>query len=132
MPVSSTFSTSAPRSASNSEQKPPGRSRVRSRTLTSARGSPSPRPLAIGADLDREVDRVGDEAARMGLVVQAGKRLGARRVPLPLDPRAQDGAGEPILVEGRLGGVLVGGDLEALLVRERQEPEHVAGGERRR
>src|SRR3954454_8955831 len=38
MPVSSTFSTSAPRSASSSEQKPPGSRRVRSRTLTSLSG----------------------------------------------------------------------------------------------
>src|SRR6185503_6842853 len=38
MPVSSTLSTSAPRSASRSEQKPPGSSRVRSRTLTSLSG----------------------------------------------------------------------------------------------
>ena len=38
MPVSSTLSTSAPRSASSSEQKPPGSSRVRSRTLTSLSG----------------------------------------------------------------------------------------------
>src|SRR6187549_2818010 len=38
MPVSSTFSTSAPRSASSSEQKPPGSRRVRSRTLTSRSG----------------------------------------------------------------------------------------------
>ena len=38
-PVSSTLTTSAPRSASRSEQKPPGRSRVRSRTRTSLSGS---------------------------------------------------------------------------------------------
>src|SRR5215212_19590 len=38
MPVSSTFSTSAPKSARRSEQKPPGSRRLRSRTLTSASG----------------------------------------------------------------------------------------------
>src|SRR3954467_12890897 len=39
MLVSSTLTTSAPRAASRSEQKPPGSSRVRSRTRTSDSGS---------------------------------------------------------------------------------------------
>src|SRR3954451_12105141 len=39
MRVSSTLSTSAPKSASISEQKPPGRRRERSRTLTPSSGS---------------------------------------------------------------------------------------------
>src|ERR1700722_13557200 len=38
MPVSSTFSTSAPRSASSNEQKPPGSRRERSRTRMPASG----------------------------------------------------------------------------------------------
>src|SRR6202042_1834209 len=38
MPVSSTFSTSAPKSASSSEQKPPGSRRERSKTFTPERG----------------------------------------------------------------------------------------------
>src|SRR5207244_3499690 len=38
MPASSTLTTSAPRSARSSEQKPPGSSLVRSRTLTSLSG----------------------------------------------------------------------------------------------
>ena len=44
MPVSSTFSTSAPKSASNSEQKPPGSSRERSRTRTPCSGRLIPWP----------------------------------------------------------------------------------------
>src|SRR5436190_9104672 len=39
MPVSSTFSTSAPMSAKSSVQNPPGSSRVRSRTLSPLSGS---------------------------------------------------------------------------------------------
>src|SRR5919108_5954394 len=38
MPVSSTFRTSAPKSASNNEQKPPGKSRERSRTRIPSKG----------------------------------------------------------------------------------------------
>src|SRR3954454_23074085 len=38
MPVSSTLRTSAPKSASSSEQKPPGRSLERSRTFTPSSG----------------------------------------------------------------------------------------------
>src|SRR6478672_7810131 len=106
MPVSSTFSTSAPRSASSSEQKPPGSRRVRSRTLTSESGS-SP-PSLIRADLDREVDRVGDEAAPVCLGVESGDRLGfGLLLALPLDRGTQDGADEPVLLQRRLGGILV-------------------------
>src|SRR5271154_2299531 len=49
MPVSSTFSTSAPKSASNSEQKPPGSSRERSSTRTPLSGKLTATPPPDGA-----------------------------------------------------------------------------------
>src|SRR5688500_12111116 len=54
MPVSSTLITSAPASAKSSEQKPPGRSRDRSRTVT-----PSSVPGAIIALPPAECDLAG-------------------------------------------------------------------------
>ena len=48
MPVSSTFSTSAPKSASSSEQKPPGNRRERSRTRRPSSGRLTPGSARLG------------------------------------------------------------------------------------
>src|SRR4051794_22303990 len=70
MPVSSTLSTSAPRSASKSEQKPPGSSRVRSRTLTSLSG----RALTFGHS--QQLARLGDAGSAAAYVLGHLPRLG--------------------------------------------------------
>src|SRR5215207_4476922 len=58
MPVSSTLSTSAPKSASRSEQNPPGRRRVRSSTRTSLR---APSLVACCSLLDIELRASSNE-----------------------------------------------------------------------
>src|SRR3982750_2922657 len=70
MPVSSTFSTSAPRSASSSEQKPPGSSRVRSRTLTSLSGR------ALMFWHSQQLARLGDAGDTAAYVLGHLPRLG--------------------------------------------------------
>src|SRR4051812_34658533 len=93
MPVSSTLSTSAPRSASSSEQKPPGKSRVRSRTLTSLSGSAltlghSQQLTCLGDAGDLAADVFG-HLARLGDQVAVGAaHLAARQVEVVLDPGA--------------------------------------------
>src|SRR6476659_3452143 len=93
MPVSSTFSTSAPRSASSSEQKPPGRSRVRSRTLTSLSGRSltlgDPQQLASLGDAGGTAADVLGHLARLGdqLAVRL-RHLAARQVEVVLDTGA--------------------------------------------
>ena len=63
MPVSSTFSTSAPKSASSSEQKPPGSRRERSSTRMPCRGRLiGPSIAAVGLTLRRS--RWGSPASR--------------------------------------------------------------------
>src|SRR4051794_14246937 len=70
MPVSSTLSTSAPRSASNSVQKPPGSSRVRSRTLTSLSGR------ALTLRHSQQLPRFGDAGQAAAHVLGHLPRLG--------------------------------------------------------
>src|SRR6476620_1290343 len=93
MPVSSTFSTSAPRSARSSEQKPPGSSRVRSRTLTSLSG----RALTLGYPQQLTSLGYGGRAAtdvlghlpRLGDQVAVGAaHLAVRQIDVVLDPGA--------------------------------------------
>src|SRR5436309_3273465 len=57
MPVSSTFSTSAPKSASSSEQNPPGSSRDRSSTRIPSSGSRLIGPLPSSAPHRRPAGR---------------------------------------------------------------------------
>src|SRR4249920_618904 len=93
MPVSSTFSTSAPRSAKSSEQKPPGSSRVRSRTLTSLSGRAltlgDPQQLAsLGHGGSAPTDVLG-HLARLGDQLAVGlAHLAVRQVEVVLDPGA--------------------------------------------
>src|SRR6476646_3567116 len=120
MPVSSTFSTSAPRSASSSEQKPPGSRRVRSRTLTSLSGRPltpgDPQELArlgdaggAAADVFGHLPRLGDQLA-VGLA-----HLAVRQVEVVLDPGTDVAAEHQ---RGREQLPLVAGDADHLpLVR---------------
>src|SRR4051795_8043922 len=111
MPVSSTLSTSAPRSASRSEQKPPGSSRERSRTLTSLSGR------ALTLRHSQQLPGLGDAGgpaadvlghlARLGDQVAVGAcHLAARQVEVVLAPGAdvatqhQRGAEQLPLVAG--------------------------------
>src|SRR6478609_8701112 len=114
MPVSSTFSTSAPRSARSSEQKPPGSSRVRSRTLTSLRG----RALTLGypEQLASLCDGGGATADVLGHLARLGDRLAiglrhlaVRQVEVVLD------AGPDVAAQHQRGGEqlpLVAGDAD--------------------
>src|ERR1700710_1408494 len=93
MPVSSTFSTSAPRSARSSEQKPPGSSRVRSRTLTSLSGRALtlgyPQQLASLGHAGRAAADVLGHLPRLGDQVPVGAaHLAVRQVEVVLHPRA--------------------------------------------
>src|SRR4249919_930088 len=93
MPVSSTLSTSAPRSASSSEQKPPGRRRVRSRTLTSLSGSAltlrHPEQLArLGDAGDFAADVFGHLARLADQVAVGARHLAVRQVEVVLDAGA--------------------------------------------
>src|SRR4051794_23968303 len=93
MPVSSTFSTSAPRSASRSEQKPPGSSRERSRTLTSLSGRAltlrHSQQLASLGDAGHPAPDVLGHLARLGDQVAVGTgHLAVRQVEVVLDPGA--------------------------------------------
>src|SRR3954452_9004692 len=118
--MSSTFSTSAPRSASRSEQKPPGSSRVRSRTLTSLSG----RALTLRdpQQLPRLGDAGGAAAAVFGHLPRLGDQLAiglahlaVRQVEVVLD------SGADVAAEDQRGGEelpLVAGDADHLpLVR---------------
>src|SRR4051794_16540903 len=130
MPVSSTFSTSAPRSASRSEQKPPGSSRVRSRTLTSLSGRAltlrDPQQLTrlgdaggTAADVFGHLPRLGDQLA-VGLA-----HLAVRQVEVVLDP------GTDVAAEDQRGGEqlpLVAGDPDHLpLVETLRAPRDLVG-----
>src|SRR5215468_2383244 len=97
MPVSSTLSTSAPRSASNSEQKPPGSSRVRSRTLTSLSGGALIVTLArrhaqqlarLGDGGGAAADVLGHLASLGDQVAVGAAHLAVRQVEVVLDPGA--------------------------------------------
>src|SRR5690242_2286555 len=116
MPVSSTFNTSAPRSASSSEQKPPGSRRVRSRTRTSLSGAALtlrypqqlPRLLDAGgaaADVFGHLPRLRDQVA------VRPRHLAVRQVEVVLDPGAN------VAAEHQRGGEqlpLVAGDADHL------------------
>src|SRR5258705_9355818 len=93
MPVSSTLSTSAPRSASSSEQKPPGSSRVRSRPLTSLSGRAlTLRHSKLLAGLGDTGDAAADvfcHLARLSDQVPVGARhLAVGEIEVVLDPGA--------------------------------------------
>src|ERR1043166_9673291 len=93
MPVSSTLSTSAPRSASSSEQKPPGNSRDRSRTLTSLSGRAltlrQSQQLAGFGDAGDAAADVFSHLPRLGDQVPVGAtNLTVRQVEFVLDPCA--------------------------------------------
>src|SRR6188474_378745 len=93
MPVSSTLSTSAPRSASRSEQKPPGSSRVKSRTLTSLSGRAltlrHSKQLARLADAGNLAADVFGHLPRLGDQVAVGAaHLAVWQVEVVLDPGA--------------------------------------------
>src|SRR5919204_4364080 len=97
--MSSTLTTSAPRSASSSEQNPPGRRRVRSRTRRSLSGGSftpwNPEQLACfgdgrnsPADVLRHLPRLGDQVAvrashlaarEVEVVLEAGADVAAER-----------------------------------------------------
>src|SRR3954453_17097652 len=103
MPVSSTFSTSAPRSASRSEQKPPGSSRVRSRTRTSLSGRAltlrDPQQLARLGDAGRTAADVFGHLPRLGDQLAVGlAHLAVREVEVVLD------AGPDVAPEHQRGG----------------------------
>src|SRR5437899_6106186 len=95
MPVSSTLTTSAPKSANSSVQKPPGSSRVRSRTLTPLSGGTSLYPqeaarLVHGgrttAGVLRHLSRLRDQVA-----VRA-RHLAVRQIEVVLEPDADRAA----------------------------------------
>src|SRR5437870_3381055 len=93
MPVSSTFSTSAPRSASRSEQKPPGSRRVRSRTLTSLSGRAltlrDPEQIARLGDAGGTAANVFGHLPRFRDQLAVGlAHLAVRQVEVVLDPCA--------------------------------------------
>src|SRR6476469_951065 len=93
MPVSSTFSTSAPRSASSSEQKPPGSRRVRSRTLTSLSGGAltlrNPQQSArLGDGGGAAADVFGHLPGLADQVAVGAAHLAVRQVEVVLDPGA--------------------------------------------
>src|SRR5215203_6777138 len=120
MPVSSTFNTSAPRSASSNEQKPPGSRRVRSRTLTSLSGRAltlrNPEQLARFGDARRAAADVFGHLPRLGDQLAVGlAHLAVRQVEVVLD------AGADVATEHQRGGEelpLVAGDPDHLpLVR---------------
>src|SRR3954453_4295358 len=103
MPVSSTFSTSAPRSASSSEQKPPGSRRVRSRTLTSLSGRAgtlrNPQQLARLGDVRRSPADVFGHLPRLRDQLAVGlAHLAVGQVEVVLDP------GADIAAEDQRGG----------------------------
>src|SRR4051794_28978203 len=116
MPVSSTFSTSAPRSASSSEQKPPGSSRVRSRTLTSLSGRAltlrDPQQLARLGDASRTAADVFGHLPRLGNQLAVGlAHVAVWQVEVVLDP------GADVAAEDQRGGEqlpLVAGDADHL------------------
>src|ERR1041384_2273490 len=116
MPVSSTLSTSAPRSASSSEQKPPGSSRVRSRTLTSLSGRAltlrDPQQLPGLGDAGGTTTDVFGHLPRLAdqLAVRPA-HLSVRQVEVVLDP------GADVAAQHQRGGEqfpLVAGDADPL------------------
>src|SRR6185503_1502000 len=99
MPVSSTLSTSAPRSASRSEQKPPGSSRVRSRTLTSLSGRAltlrhSQQLAGFGDAGDLAADVFGHLPRLADQVAVGAAHLAVGQVEVVLDPGANVAAEE--------------------------------------
>src|ERR687888_528444 len=92
MPVSSTLTTSAPKSASSCEQKPPGSSRERSSTRTSLSGS------SVTPRHTQHLSRLGDQVA------VGARHLAVWQVEVVLEPGAdvaaqrQRGAEQPPLV----------------------------------
>src|SRR5437763_11088730 len=95
MPVSSTLTISAPKSASSSVQNPPGRSRVRSRTLTPLSGGTgldAQQPACL-VDRRRPPPRVLGHLARLRdqLAVRA-RHLAVREVEVVLEPDADRAA----------------------------------------
>src|SRR3954451_18366941 len=103
MPVSSTFSTSAPRSASSSEQNPPGSGRVRSRTLTSLSGRAvtlwNPQQLARLGDAGGATANVFSHLPRLGDQLAVGlAHLAVGQVEVVLDP------GADVAAEDQRGG----------------------------
>src|SRR3954447_1975475 len=95
MPVSSTLSTSAPRSANSSVQKPPGRSRVRSRTLSPLSGNTRSNSEQPAGFLDRRgtatcvLDHL--PCLRDEIAVRA-RHLTIRQIEVVLEPDADRSA----------------------------------------
>src|SRR6266511_5973075 len=116
MPVSSSLTTSAPRSASSSEQKPPGSSRVRSSTLMSLSGSwllATRDPLRntqqltrLGhrgrpaADVLAHLPRPGDQISVRARHLAVGEVEVVLEARTDVAPERQRGADKPPLVAG--------------------------------
>src|SRR5882724_148836 len=120
MPVSSTLSTSAPRSASSNEQKPPGSSLVRSRTLTSLSGRAltlrhSQQLAGLGDRGDLAADVFGHLPRLADQIAVGAAHLAVGQVEVVLDPGADVAAED----QGRAEQFpLVAGDADRLpLVR---------------